>query len=185
MGEPLTRHGVVDTSLLLALVEEKPDYWNEITLRQTFEGSAHVDTRSIFLRGPVVPPDGAPRNVLEIIASVEYGAANAMMQGYADVMAQITKVLDIERLGRMMIVSLAPDGRITEHTDEGAYSTYYRRFHIAMTDSPLASLTVAGKTQVFGQHELWEFNHQLPHSAVNYGAEARIHLIFDAVVRGR
>ena len=180
--ERFTLRGVIDTSRLLASVEDRPELWGEITLRQEYEGTAHADTETIFLRGPVVPPDGAPRNVLDIIDSVEYGAANVMLAGYADVLGQLSNLMKIEQLGRMMVVSLRPGGRITEHTDEGEYAQHYQRFHIAMTDSPRASLTVAGETQSFGQHELWRFNHRLPHSAVNDGDEPRIHLIFDAVV---
>ena len=182
-GDRFLLLGNVDTSRLLASVEDRPELWGEITLRQEYEGTAHADTETIFLRGPVVSPDDLG-NIFDIIEATEYGAASVLLDDYEDLLGQLAQIVRVEELGRVMIVRLEPGGRITELTDEGEYAQHYQRFHIAMTDSPRASLTVAGESRSFGQHELWRFNHQRPHSAANDGDEPRIHLIFDAVVTG-
>ena len=173
--KPFRRMGSIKLPDLLSQIEEQPELWDAVTTRQDFPGTSHGDTRTIFLRGP-------ERMEWDCIPSVDaYGAA-AFPGPYASILAQLRELIPISELGRMMVVELAGGGVISEHIDEGAYAEHYGRFHIALTDSPMASLTVGGEQRNFAQGECWWFNHQLPHSGRNSGTTPRIHLIFDAVL---
>lgn len=172
----------ISADLAQFLLEPDHELWDRVTVRQSYAGTAHSQTRTIFLRGPARPE-------WDCIPSIDtYGAA-AMPDIYENILAGIRSVLHHARdcahsgnieLGRIMLVELAAGGAISEHTDEGAYAEHYERFHVALTNSPQSSLTVGGEKQHFAPGQCWWFNHRLPHSASNLGDSRRVHLIFDA-----
>lgn len=174
----LHQHGL-DTKPLLAALDANPELWDEITVRQGYQGSAHRDTQCIFLRGPAAL---TPHEYQGTLDAHDYPALDVLRHPVEQLLKPVLQSLGATELGYVLIVALKPDGHVTPHVDEGAYAEHYSRFHIALTDSRWASLTVGEETKVFLQGELWEFNHRVPHSAYNFGSAPRIHLIFDAVV---
>lgn len=170
----------LNTQPLLNALDARPELWDQITVRQDYPGSAHHDTQCIFLRGPY---EFTPESYMGNIEATDYDAMDALRAEVFNLMLSVlNRTLRATELGYVLIVRLPPGGMIDEHIDEGVYADHYARFHIALTDSPKASLTVGGETQHFAQGDVWEFNHKQPHSGRNMGSEPRIHLIFDAVV---
>ena len=43
----------LDVGPLLVALDERPELWKQITVRQTVEGTSHSDTETIFARGHV------------------------------------------------------------------------------------------------------------------------------------
>jgi hypothetical protein len=108
------------------------------------------------------------------------------MDTLADVLVPIlrpllTDVLQVEELGRVLIVKLKSGGVVTPHIDEGTYADHYARFHVAVTGTDKATLTAGPNTQHFAPGEAWWFDHKVTHSARNDGDTDRIHIIIDAV----
>jgi hypothetical protein len=168
----------LDVAPLLADIEAA-NLWREITARQDFPGSAHHDTECIFLRGPADPVD-----YQTCTRAMNYPALGILAGGVEPLLCPLLEQIGATELGYALIVRLRPGGHIDEHIDEGAYSDHYSRFHIALAAWPGATLTVGGETRHFRPGSAWWFNHKAKHSGDNRSAAWRIHLIFDAVVKG-
>ena len=162
-----------------ARLEAMPHLWDEITARQEYSGSAHIDTQCIYPRGPY---KFTPYYYMFHTGAYDY----PVMDTLADVLVPIlrpllTDVLKVDELGRVLIVKLKPGGVVTPHVDEGTYADHYARFHVAVTGSDKATLTAGGETHHIEPGEAWWFDHKVEHSARNDGDTDRIHIIIDAV----
>lgn len=161
--------------LLEALAIDSERWWSEVTVRQTFPGSAHHATETIFLRAPV--PGSDPFNELE---SMDMPAADGV---YSEAMHLIEGLpLRIAELGRVMVVRLRAGGRIDPHSDEGAYAANFSRFHIALQAEPGNVFRVGSERVCMRTGECWWFNHRIEHEVHNDSTSPRVHLIFDARV---
>lgn len=169
----------LDTSTLVAKVNENPELWKENTLRQTFPGTAHHDTETIFLRW-AEKMDVA--SAFTDLKAVDYPAVKKLSPWVRDVGIEVVRALKQEEVGRVMIVNLKPGGSIDEHLDEGKYADYYDRFHLVLSarygnEFYVGPHSFRGKTG-----ELWWFNHKLLHRVENRSKFDRLHMIVDAVV---
>lgn len=144
--------------------------------RQSYEGSAHVDTKTIFLRGPL---KFTREEYQENIDAYDYDVPHELVSLVSKLIHPCLDFLDIRQLGYMMIVSLVPGGEITEHIDQGRYAEYYDRFHIPLYSKEGNYFRCGDEEVQMGEGELWTFNHHMPHSVVNNSDRERIHLIFD------
>lgn len=160
---------------LLAAI--RPAMWDEITLRQDYEGSAHKDTQAIFLRGPTNPADP-----FGCTTSEAYPPMGELHAPFCDLLDAIP--LDTSEIGRVMLVSLKPGGVIAEHCDEGAYAERFSRFHVALQSKPGNVFTCGLEAAHMQPGECWWFDHRASHKVRNYSSQPRIHLIFDARVSG-
>lgn len=168
----------IDPAPLLALLAENEPMWREITIRQSYAGSAHRDTETIFLRAPASLVD-----VLNELNSVDMPAIQVFAPALLPIMGRITEALQLRELARAMLVKLKAGGRITPHFDAGAYARYFARFHYVLTSTPECRFTVGKETVHMDPGELWWFNHQVEHRVENDGPD-RVHLIFDATAPG-
>lgn len=167
--------GLNPAPLLAALSVDAERWWSEITLRQTFPGSAHHATETIFLRAPIPGPD-----LQSEVESMDMPAADGVMDA---AMALIHALpLRIAELGRLMVVRLKPGGYIDPHTDEGAYAENFSRFHIALQAENGNVFHCGQETAHMRTGEAWWFNHRVEHEVANLSANPRVHLIFDARV---
>lgn len=83
------------------------------------------------------------------------------------------------RLGRAMIVRLAPNGQVDEHIDGGAYYEQRDRYHFVLQSLGGSILNSGGESITMREGELWWFDNDQPHSALNPAGDWRIHVIFD------
>jgi len=148
--------------------------FNDITLRQTMPGSAHVDTKSIYLQGP---QDPTPERWYEDVPHIAYKS----LIGWSEAQSVISRIMQLCHgpLGKVMIVALRPGGKITPHVDEGAYANAYDRYHLPISTNPTAEMFAGGETQHIPVGQLTWFNNHVLHSACNMGAFSRVHLIVD------
>lgn len=168
----------IDVSRLTSQLATQSHLFDEITDRQAYEGSAHKDTRAIFLRWC--------KGLSVLAAFTEIPAFNFPAMGQLteahELINQITSKVGALELGRILIVSLRPGGVITPHADEGAYADHYERFHIVLKSEP-GNVFICGDESVeMKTGELWWFNHKESHSVVNNSSSERIHMIIDCVM---
>lgn len=168
----------INIAPLVQRLNEHPELWGQITARQEALGSPHKDTEAIFLRwckGQDV------ESVFQDLDAVDYPAAAVLMPEAGHVLlALLTMLGETAELGRVMIVKLRPEGRITPHMDEGRYADFYDRFHICL--SGWCRFQVGEKWFLCAPGEAWWFNHKREHYVVNHGEVDRIHMIVDVAV---
>jgi len=167
----------LDAAPLLAAIERQPELWEAITMRQDYPGSAHKDTKAIYLRWS---EDQSPAAAFHDTDTIPYPAVHLLPEAIPLVDGLATH-LDALRLGRVMIVALKPGGIITPHRDEGAYARYYERFHISLLSDDGNLFTCGDETIHMEAGTAWTFDHHKEHSVVNDSERERIHLIMDAV----
>ena len=79
-----------------------------------------------------------------------------------------------------MLVRLQPFGNVYCHFDRGSYCERRDRFNMIVQSSELGSLLTCGdETQVMKDREVWLFNNNLHHQALNLDNSWRVKLIFD------
>lgn len=167
----------LDVAPLLAAINADPARWGDITLRQSYAGSAHHATQTIFIRGPKPGPD--PFNEIE---SIDYAPADSAIRIEAMRLIEGLPIRFAE-VARVMAVNLPAGGYIDAHRDEGDYAANFSRFHIVLKAEPTRVLfRVEGEVVEMQEGECWWFNHRAEHSVHNLGRTPRIHLIFDARV---
>jgi len=161
---------------LLNELAAQPGIWQERTLRQDFAGSAHKETQAVWLRAPADPYDIAAS--FHDLEPVDYPELDRLPSARR-LIGEIAHIVGAERVGRALIVRLPSGGRVTTHTDEGAYADHFDRFHLCLKDEG-AGLVFDGVVHTLDAGELAWFNHRQPHAAFGGNAD-RIHLIVDCV----
>lgn len=172
----------VNADHLMAAINKRPDLWDQITKRQTINGSPHTDTRSIFLRWAENQTLEAVFNDLD---AIDYPAFEDLPE-FRPIITDILRAVSATHLGRAIIVDLKPGGFITPHVDEGSYADHYERFHLVLKSEPGNSFHVQTSHQFseamqMRTGELWWFNHKKEHCVYNNSKHSRIHLIVDCV----
>lgn len=150
--------------------------WDAVTHRQDYPGSAHRDTRAIYLRWAA---EWTPACIFDTL-SAEWCDAASIMAKTMGLVRSVLAEIEAKELGRAMIVSLRPGGIITPHCDEGAYARHFARYHVPLESASGNTFTVGGETVRMEVGELWTFRHDLEHTVRNDSELERVHLIVDA-----
>lgn len=82
-------------------------------------------------------------------------------------------------MGRAMISRLDAGSTIFWHDDNGPYHEKHIRFHIPLVTNPLCVMHAGPESLHMEVGALWYFNNRVRHSAANFGAKFRLHLIFE------
>lgn len=174
----------VDVIPLLLAIRRRPELWKEDTYLRDYPQGPFGDTETIMLRFPT-------KTVLETQAELEeYGRSDAQHESVDQpAFAKLPEARAIifplmarvqgERLGRVMINSLRPGGRIFPHSDTAAHAAYYTRFHCVLDTSPGAVIRCGVEKLHMRQGDVWWFNNALEHEVVNGGISDRIHMVID------
>lgn len=165
----------IDVVPLLNALAQRPELWNENTLRTTHPQSPHQQTDDIWCLFNRIPDD--PSEVIDDCEVIPYRAWHELpIRALAlDLMRRV----DGMRLGRVLISRIAPGNMIPEHTDQGAPATYYKRYHLALKAEPGAINSSGGEVISYRMGELWWFDNSVPHSVVNNSADDRLTLVMD------
>lgn len=161
-----------DVTPAIAELDQRPELWRLVQIRQKYEGSAHSDTETIFLRGPNSLDD-----VFNNLECTDYAVIHQLPAVLA-LLRTICIRYKVRDVGRCMITRLKADGFIRPHTDEGEYAKFYARLHLPLVTNETCTFSCGEEIVHMPAGELWWFNHQRQHSVANYGPE-RIHLIMD------
>lgn len=95
----------------------------------------------------------------------------------------LTKQLEAEQVGRVMVARLIPGGHVLPHPDFGPYHDYYDRFHICVGGDGCL-FRVGDETVRMLPGEIWWFRNNLEHESWNHGEQPRDHIIVDLKLRG-
>lgn len=174
----------LDTSALLFALRKHPQSFEQITIRQKYPGSAHADTRCIYIRGPKEFTFDAIFNQLDAIYNPEL--PDVIMINAGKLVTQVADAVGAREIGRVMIVELAPGGEVKPHADEGFYADHFERFHIVLSTNQLCFFQCDyepdhAEIAHMKEGEAWWFNHKRTHNFINEGDTPRIHLIADMV----
>ena len=103
--------------------------------------------------------------------SAAYPGAKTFLESFAEEQDAI--------LGRAKIVCLPAGKRVYPHIDRGEYYRVRGRYHFVLRSSA-GSWMKAGDEEVrMKTGELWWFDNNAMHEAMNDGTEDRLHMIFD------
>jgi len=172
-GDKLAAHN------MLLLLEEHPEWWGIHRERQSYTGSAHKDTETIYTRGPVA---FTPEEYSGNASAVTFPVDAQLLWALHKLTEPALRIIRPEQVGYVMIVRLKAGGVITPHIDEGVYADHYSRFHIALSGGPNEALIVGDEEVHMEPGECWWFNHKVNHFADNPHDSDRIHVIFDVVL---
>lgn len=166
----------VNTLPLLHTVQRQPTLWNENKLRTTFENSPHCEADDIWLRFNEVGEDAS--KVMDEHESINYPAMFKLPQ-VRPIIYDIMRLVEGERLGRVLITRIAPGKQIYPHVDSGSHAEYYDRYHV-MLANPRGSNFHCGSESVFmAPGDVWWFNNSIEHAVINHGDSDRITMIVD------
>lgn len=164
---------------LLARID--PAWWNAITIRQDFLGSAHHATQCIYLRGPA---GFSVDEYFTDLTSVDYPVLPSVIDVLMPVLRPVLTALRWIELGRVLLVRLPACTALEPHIDEGAYAAHFERYHVVLSSNERCALVVDEVEQHMAPGEAWRFDHRKTHYAYNAGTTDRVHLIIDAVPYG-
>lgn len=173
----------INVSPLVAELDRNIHLWSEITERQNYEGSAHKETQSIFLRWC---KGQSLEEAFTEIEAIDYPALKSLPSARI-LIGEFLRVTKAQQLGRCLITLLPAGSRIDAHIDEGDYADHYQRFHLCITNFPESNF-YCQKDETYGEFtnmhggELWWFNHKQKHWVHNDSGYPRVTLIIDAVV---
>lgn len=88
-------------------------------------------------------------------------------------------------LSRAKIVSLPAGKRVYPHIDRGEYYRLRGRYHFVLRSTAGSWLKAADEEIRMREGELWWFDNDQMHEALNDGDEDRIHMIFDLLPRAK
>jgi dienelactone hydrolase len=171
-----------ETGELLREVELQPDLFEVDASRQQ-RLQVQRETRSIPVRikqRRADLPEQRDRDVL-----------GARWSPWADRLPRLRAFLEAvaERqgalLGRVRVVNLPAGQRVYPHIDRGDYYRHYERHHLVLRSTDGSWLKSGGEEVRMRDGELWWFDNQQVHEALNDGSHDRIHVIFDLLPRDR
>jgi hypothetical protein len=168
--------GINVSPLLNAVLRN--DLWNTQTLRTAHPESPHQQVSDIWLRFNKLPEAGQEMDVVDDHESINYPAWFALPEAQNIVLGLMRQVRG-ERLGRVLITSLAPGKTIAPHVDGGSHARYYQRFHVILQGLPGSLFFCGGETVQMFTGQLWWFDNEKLHECVNNSADDRIHMIVD------
>lgn len=173
----------IPTGALLNAVLRRADLWNENLLRTTYPGTPHSKVDDIWLRFQAPDhPDHRPSSVVDDLESINYPAFDAFPQARG-IVFDLMRMVEAERLGRVLITRLRPGDSVSPHSDGGENATYYDRYHLAIQGLPGSIMRCGDEEAQMLSGELWWFDNTREHEVFNGSADDRIHMIVDLRVK--
>lgn len=162
--------------VLNALVRQ-PDLWNVNNLRTTHEDSPHTEVEDIWLRFNDLK-DGTKQDIMDNHESINYPAMTKL--GIVrPIIFNLMRVVEGERLGRVIITRLAPGKSISKHVDSGDHAAYYDRYHVVLQSLPGTSFRAGNEEVNMQTGDIWWFDNGQEHEVVNNSADDRLTMIVD------
>jgi len=188
--------------MLVKIIQEVPDHifnpalaeinqinWSNIQDPSRSGRSVFATSTSIHVRRHAVGNRPYPKTIEEwsVICECE---DNPLLEGKFSAVRNLANwmvdTVSGQALGRIMIVNLAPNGRVPAHIDPLDYFAMYSRFHVPFkTNSKVTFSGGPGKpTEHMPYKHLSQLNNRLMHQLDNNSDENRIHVIVDIALEG-
>ena len=170
----------LDVTPFLQEIDAAPQNWTINSRRKNIEVQKNTD--SIPLRAAQYTPVAAA-STDELVNDIQESAATRLAPQYPRLMsflAAFSNTVGKGKLSRAMIVRLSPKMQVGRHWDAGYYYLCRDRYHLVLRSSG-SKMECGGIGSIWHVGELWWFNNNLLHSALNEGDDWRIHVIFDVL----
>jgi hypothetical protein len=172
--------------LVHALVRQ-PELWDTHTGRtRLVVGSPHHAVSDIWLRFNDVAKWQASE--YSEIQSKEAALSELDVVDYSPfrtlplvrgIVFDLARLVESDRIGRVLITKLPPGASIDPHEDGGEYAKYYERYQIALQSEPGTVFSAGGESVFMATGDCWWFDNTVEHKVVNNSATDRISLIVD------
>ncbi len=169
------RVGEIDPFPLLNALNDKPELWNQNTLRTTHPASPHREASDIWL---FFNRQQDPADVVNDIQTYEYPAWRELPQ-LRPIIFDLMRRVEGTQLGRLLITKLATGKKIPPHADEGAPVDFYSRYQIVLQSLPGCIFQIGNESVTFCSGEVWKIDNSVEHSVINNSADDRIVIIAD------
>ena len=178
----------LDVRVLVHSIARQPELWNVNRLRTTYPGTPHTEVSDIWLRfqdsaqveepqaGEVTVERG--RMFLDEHESINYPAF-ACLPAARQIIWDLMRLVEGERLGRVLITRLAPGCKIAPHADGGAHAAYYDRYHVALVVLPGVVFRAGNEQVLMTTGDVWWFDNSQEHEVINNSADDRLTMIVD------
>lgn len=172
------------TMPLAHALARQPELWDRDKLRTTHSGTPHSQVSDIWLRfndltGWENKDEAARRGlVLDEHESINYPAFALLPQARI-IIWDLMRLVEGERLGRVLITRLGPGKVITPHVDGGSHAAYYDRYHVALASLPGVVFRAGEEAVQMATGEVWWFDNSKEHEVVNNSGDDRITMIVD------
>lgn len=163
--------------------------WNKVQDPSRASNAVFTTSTSIHIRQHRVGNRPYPKTVEEwsVICECEdnprYTGKFSAVRELADWMFNTVQG---QAMGRIMIVNLAPRGKVLAHIDPLDYFAMYSRFHVPIKTN--AGVIFSGgpgtPEEHMPQQTLCQLNNRLLHQLENNSDENRLHVIVDIAVEG-
>lgn len=177
----------IDTRPLLLALARRPEVWREDTYLRSYPQGPFGAIDSVILRFPVrtvheteealrahveANPDQIVHECVDQPVFARLPEARPLIFG-------LMAMVQGERLGRVLINRINPDGRIDPHADTPIHADYWRRFHIVLQSKPPVYFRCGAELCYMPQGTAYWFNNKLEHEVRNDSDLERIHMVVD------
>jgi hypothetical protein len=154
----------------------RPDDWIRQPFKTNYEGTWDVV--------PLLSAAGETHPLRLIYASP--GATRFVPTRWLDAMPGFRAALERFEcpLRSVRLMRLAPGSKILEHCDDLDAESGTVRLHVPVATNRRAEFRLGGRPVTMEAGTVWYLRLSEPHSAVNAGGTARIHLVLDAAMNG-
>ena len=168
--------GLHTMPLVLALAQQ-PHLWDRHQIRTTAPGTPVAACSDILLRfQPLADTETAHLATPDPHQSVWYPASATLPQA-RPLIFECMRLVEGERLGRVLLTRLPPGGHILPHRDADQNSHFFNFFHLPLLGSEHTPFRCGDETVVMQPGEAWWFNNVEEHELLNQGQEERLTLI--------
>ena len=176
--------GAVDVADAVSALVREGARFSDDTRRQTYAGSAHPDSETIYLRMPKIPSFDSSRSFEAMFNSLDVEDCDAArVQEFSNLLQEVESVIcklqPGKRLARAMLVKLRAGGKIHPHIDQGVYAGVTERYHLPITTNDGAWLKCGGEKYHLPAGQVRYFNKHVMHEGANDGSTDRVHLVVD------
>lgn len=171
----------VNVMPLLHSVTRQKHLWNANKLRTTHKNSPHTQVQDILVRFIDMNLDEknkTPGYVLDQHESINYPAFFALPEA-RQIIYDLMRTVEGQRLGRVIITRLAPGKVIDPHIDSGDHADYYDRYHCILQNKPGSLFRAGEETVCMNTGDVWWFDNSVMHEVVNNSTDDRITMIID------
>lgn len=168
-----------DFTRLAHEIARQPHLWDENKLRTAHTQSPHQEVNDIWLRFQDLEKyKGDLKQLIDDHESINYPATLALPSARA-ILFDLMRLVEGERLGRVLITKLARGKKIAAHVDGGEHAAYYDRYHVVLQGMPGSLFRAGDETVQMLTGEVWWFDNAVEHEVVNNSEHDRIHMVVD------
>lgn len=163
----------VDTMPILLELQRHPDLWEVNNHRETYPGTPHGDTQSVWVRYRAANEIEGLESFQEEHRNVFWPAWQALPSLRPLVFGLMAKVAAVE-LGSILITRLRPGGEVKRHSDAGSWAPcfYNCKCHVTLAGTSLSECDSETVRMIAG--DVWTFDNLLPHAVSNDGDTDRL-----------